>query len=96
MCGRAFRAIKVLVTKFGCNPDEFALHSLHSGGATTLVARRDISERLIQREGRWKSRVYKAYTCNIIDDWTRVPRKLAVASEGRERQPGEGTLRGKK
>ena len=34
---------------------------------------------------------YKAYTRNNIEDSIRVSRKLVVASEGKERQPGEGT-----
>ena len=94
--GRALRAIKELVAKSGPNPDELALHSLHIGEATTLAAGGDISERVIQREGRWKSDAYRAYTRNDIDDLRRVSRKLVVASEGRERQPGEGTVWGKK
>ena len=55
----ALRAIKQLVAKSGRNPDEFALHSLVIGGATTLAAGGDITERVIQREGRWKSDAYK-------------------------------------
>ena len=51
--------IKELVAKSGRNPDEFALHSLVIGGATTLAAGGDITERVIQREGRWKSDAYK-------------------------------------
>ena len=94
--GRALRAIKELVARFGRNPDEFALHSLRIGGATTLAAGVDISERVIQREGRWKSDAYKAYKRNNIDDTRRVSRNLVVASDGRERQPGEGTMWGKK
>ena len=94
--GRALRAIKELVARFGRNPDEFALHSLRIGGATTLAAGGDISERVIQREGRWKSDAYKAYKRNNIDDTRRVSRNLVVASDGRERQPGEGTMWGKK
>ena len=84
------------MAKSGPNPDELALHSLHIGEATTLAAGGDISERVIQREGRWKSDAYRAYTRNDIDDLRRVSRKLVVASEGRERQPGEGTVWGKK
>ena len=56
---RALRVIKELVAKSGRNPDEFALHSLVIGGATTLAAGGDITERVIQREGRWKSDAYK-------------------------------------
>ena len=36
--GRALRAVKEAVAKSGHNPDEFALHSLRIGGATTLAA----------------------------------------------------------
>ena len=92
----ALRAIKQLVAKSGRNPDEFALHSLRIGGTTTLAARGELSERVIQREGRWMCEVYKAYTRNNIDDSRRVSRKLVVASEGKERQPGEGTVWGQK
>ena len=80
----------------GHNPDEFALHSLRIGGATTLAAGVDISERLVQRKGRWRFDAYKAYTRNNIDDSRRVSCKLVVASEWRERQPGEETVWGKK
>ena len=50
--GRALRTTKELVAKSGRNPDEFALHSLRIGGVTTLAAGGDISEQMIQREGR--------------------------------------------
>ena len=96
MYGRALRAVKELVAKSGRNPDDFALHLLPVGGATTLAAGGEISERVIQREGRWMCEVYKAYTRNNIDDSRRVSRKLVVASEGKERQPGEGTVWGQK
>ena len=49
------------------NLDEFALHPLRIGGATTLAAGGDISERVTQREGRWKSDAYMAYTRNNRD-----------------------------
>ena len=62
--GRALRAVKEVVAKSGRNPDEFALHSLRIGEATTLAAGGDISERVIQTEGRWRSDAYKAYTWN--------------------------------
>ena len=94
MYGRALRAVKELVAKSGRNPDDFALHLLPVGGATTLAAGGEISERVIQREGRWKSDAYKANTRNNVDDSRRVSRKLVVASEGRERQPAEGTVWG--
>ena len=50
--GRVLRAIEELVvkSKSGRNPDEFALHSLRIGGATTLAEGGEVSERVIQRE----------------------------------------------
>ena len=54
--GHALRAIKEIVAKSGRSPDEFALHSLRTGEATTLTAGGDISERVMQREGRWDVR----------------------------------------
>ena len=97
--GRALRAVKEVVAESGRNldefADEFALHSLRIGGATTLAAGGDISERVIQREGRWRSDAFKAYTRNYTEDARRVSRKLGVASWGKERQPGEGTVWGR-
>ena len=72
------------------NLDEFALHPLRIGGATTLAAGGDISERVMQGDGRCKSDAYKAYSCKNEQDSRRVSRKLVVASEGKGRQPGEG------
>ena len=43
--GRALGAIRESVAKAGCNPDEFSLHWLPIGGATTLAPGGDISER---------------------------------------------------
>ena len=48
--------------KSGLNIDESALHFLRIFGATTLAAGGEISERVTQREDRWKSHAYKAYT----------------------------------
>ena len=93
--GRALRAVKEVVAESGRNPDEFALHSLRMGGATKLAAGGDISERVIQREGRWRSDAHKGYTRNYTEDARRVSRKLGVASWGKERQPGEGTVWGR-
>ena len=94
--GRALRAVKEVVAESGRNPDEFALHSLRIGGATTLAAGGDISEQVIPRGGRQRSDAYKAYTQNNTGDARRVSRKLGVASGGKERQPGEGAVWGRK
>ena len=43
-------------TKAGDDPSEAGLHSLSIGAATTLAAGGgEVSQRVIQREGRWKS-----------------------------------------
>ena len=70
--GSALRVIKELMAKSGLNVDEFALHSLRIFRATTLAAGGGISERVMQREGRWKSDADKAYTRNNIEDSKRV------------------------
>ena len=49
---RARRAIKKLVAKSGLILHEFALRSMRAGGATTLAAGGDVSERVIQGEGK--------------------------------------------
>ena len=63
------------------DPDEFALRSLRIRGVTTLPTRGGKSDRMIRREGRRRPNAYKAYTHNIIEDSTRVPCKVVVASE---------------
>ena len=45
--------------KSGRKPEEYALHSLRMGGASMVAAGGDLSERIIQREGRWTSYAYK-------------------------------------
>ena len=65
-CGRALRAVKEVVAKSRRNPDEIALHSLRIGGAAALAVGRDISERVIKREGRWRSDTCKTHTRNKI------------------------------
>ena len=94
--GRALRAVKEMVVESGRNPDEFALHSLRIGGATTLAAGGNISERVIQREGKWRPDAYKVHTRKNMKDARGVSRKLVVASRVKERQPGEGTAWGRK
>ena len=61
--GWTLRAVTEAVAKSGRNPDEFALHSLRIVGATTLAVRGGVSERVTQREERWRTDVAdKAYT----------------------------------
>ena len=87
--GRALREFKEVVAKSRRNPDNFALHSLRIGGATALAVGRDISERVIKRERRWRSDTCKTYTRNNIEVARRVWSKPGVASGVTERQPGK-------
>ena len=54
-----------MTAKAGDDPSEVGLHSLRIGAATTLAAGGEVSQRVIQREGRWKSsessKVYTRY-----------------------------------
>ena len=91
---QALRSFRELVEKAGRNPKKFALHSLRIGGASTLAAGGEVSERVLQREVRWKSDAYKSYAVNNLDDSQRVSRILGGREKGVKRQPGEGTVWG--
>ena len=60
-----------------------------------LAAGVDMSERVIQRGGRWKSDTCKVKTRNNAADARQVSRKLA-AGKGLQRQPGQDTVWGKR
>ena len=51
----ALAALRQVAARAGHDPSEVGLHSLRIGAATTLAAGGDVSQRVIQREGRWKS-----------------------------------------
>ena len=89
--GRALRSVKEVVTKSRRIPDEIVLHPLGIGGAAVLPVGRDISERVIKREGRWRSETHKAYTENSVEVNRRVWNKPGVVNGVMERQLGEGT-----
>ena len=80
-----------MVEKSGRKPEDYALHSLRIGSASMLAGRGDVSERVMQREGRWKPDAYKVHTLNNADDARHVSRKLA-AGKGLQRQPGRDTV----
>ena len=82
--GQALRALRELVSGTGRNPEEYALHPLRIGETTDLAAGGSVSERVIKREGRWKSDAYRIYTRNNLQDSDNVSRRLA--SSGRERE----------
>ena len=80
-------------SKGGDDRSEVGLHSLRIGEATTLAAGRDVSQRVIQREGRWKSsESSKVYTRNNPEDAGNVSRKLAETGKIGQRQPSQGTV----
>ena len=89
--GHALRAFRDIVANAGRRPEHFAYHSFRIGGATTLTAGGDVPKVEIQREGGWRSDVFKIYTRNNMADSRLVSRKSGDASRGVERQPGEGT-----
>ena len=94
--GRALRTVKEVVPKPRRNPDEIAWHSLCIGGAAALAVGRDISERVIKRKGRWRSDTCKTYKRKSVDVARRIWNMRGVASGVMKRQPGEGTVWGKK
>ena len=51
----ALAVLRQVAARAGDDPSEVGLHSLRIGAATTLEAGGDVSQRVIQREGRWKS-----------------------------------------
>ena len=57
-----------MVEKSARKPEEYALHALRIESASMLAAEGDVSERVMQREGRWKSDAYKVHTRNNADD----------------------------
>ena len=65
----ALAALRQVAAKAGDDPSEVGPHSLRIGGATTLAAGGEVSQRVIQREGRWKSSEFsKVYTRNNPED----------------------------
>ena len=52
---QALRAFREVVEKSGRDPREFALHSLRIGGASALAAGGDVSDRVVEKEGRRRS-----------------------------------------
>ena len=51
---RALELVRNTFRNFGLNPKDYGLHSLRSGGASAAAAT-EVPERLIARQGGWKS-----------------------------------------
>ena len=80
--GHALRAFRdIVVANAGRRPEHFPLHSLRIGRATALAAGGEVPEVAIQREGGWRSGVFKIYTRNNMADSRLVSRKLGVQVE---------------
>lgn len=62
---RALRRLKDIAAKAGCRPEQFSLHLLRIGGATTLAAGGDVPEVAIQREGGWNLTCLRFTTATI-------------------------------
>ena len=90
----ALQALRQVVAKAGDDPSEVGLHSLRIGAATTLAAG-GVPQRVIQREGRWKSsESSKVYTRNNAEDANMVSRRLSESGKIGQRQLGQGTVWG--
>ena len=57
---RARELLREAVGKAGMDPTEFGLHSLRSGG-TTAAAAAKVPQRLLKRQGGWRSEVVNVY-----------------------------------
>ena len=90
----ALRALRQVVEKSGRDPIDFAVCSLRTEGMSTIRVGGEISDRIGQREGRWKSGAYKPYAVNNREDSRRVSSILGDKKRGVGRQPGECTARG--
>ena len=90
---KAPAALRQVAARAGDGPSEVGLHSWRIGAATTPAAGGDESQRVTQREGRWKSsESCEVYTRNNPEDAGIVSRKLAETGKIGQRQPGQGTV----
>ena len=92
--GKATESLREVVEKSGRNPKDFALHSLRIGGPPALAAGGEVSDRVVQKAGRWKSDAYKRYVVNNREGSRKVSQILGDKNKGVQRQPGEGTVWG--
>lgn len=74
--GAALSLVKRALASVGEDPKLFGTHSLRSGGASSAAAS-DVSERLLQGHGRWKSSTSKdMYIDESLDRLLSVSRKI--------------------
>lgn len=88
-------ALRQVAKLAGMKHKELSLHSLRIRIATVLGAGGDTSERVIQRNGRWKSGIdicmYNIYNRNNIVYSIAVSRKLTDAGKRTQARSGQGT-----
>lgn len=72
---QALRALQQIAGDAGGDPKQVGLDSLRIGGGTTLAAGGEISDRIMQTEGRWKecSGSFKLCTSNNLKDTIGIP-----------------------
>ena len=73
----------------GLRPERLCVILAEDRRDTHYGSRGEISDRVAQREGSWKSDAYKAYTVNNIEDSRRVSRILGDKRRRVSRQLGE-------
>ena len=64
---RARELLQEAVGKAGMDPTEFGLHSLRSGG-TTAAAAAKVPQRLLKRQGGWRSEAVNVYIQETLDN----------------------------
>ena len=75
---RARNIVSILFADFGCSISDFGLHSFRAGGATA-AAQNDISDRLFQIHGRWKSdRTKNRYVLGSLQKHLSVSKNLGI------------------
>ncbi|XP_065190681.1 uncharacterized protein LOC135821613 [Sycon ciliatum] len=74
---RARELVRKALKRIGVNPDGYGLHGLRSGGASTAAAP-GVPDRLIQRQGGWRSDAMKAYIQESLPNLLQVSQVLAV------------------
>lgn len=90
---KATEALRKIAVLAGMDAKRVSLHSLRIGYATVLAAGGDVSERVIQKEGRWKSGIstYSVYTRDNPEDSEAVSRKLTDKGKRKRTMPGQST-----
>ena len=93
----ALRPLRQVLEKEGDDPSKVDLHSSLIGAVTTLAARGEVPQRVVQREATWKSpESSKVYTRNNPEgSSTAVSCKLADTGKIGQRQPRQGTVWGR-